>query len=143
MPYRYLEDVATADVAFEAKGETVEEMFISAAHAVTGAMVERLDAVEGKEGVCIRVEEHNLEMLLFDFLQEIIYYKDARRLLLVVEELDIDRNATPMTLSALTKGETLDPERHPLLTDVKAVTMHRFSVEQTDDAWKATVVLDI
>lgn len=143
MPYRYLEELATADVAFEATGASVEEMFRSAAEAVTCAMVEHLDAVERKEQVLIRVEESDLEMLLFDFLQEFIYFKDARRLLLVVEALKIDLNSTPLTLSAKARGEKLDPERHPLLTDVKAVTMHRFGIEQTDDGWKATVVLDI
>jgi len=143
MPYRYLEDLATDDVAFEATGACVEEMFRAAAEAVTCAMVERLDAVERKEEVLIRVKENDLELLLFDFLQEFIYFKDARRLLLVVEALEIDLNSTPLTLSAKARGENLDPERHPLLTDVKAVTMHRFGIEQTDDGWKATVVLDI
>lgn len=143
MPYRYLEDVATADVAFEAAGNTVEELFISASQAVMGAMVERLDSVGRSVEVPICLEEGDLEMLLFDFLQELIYYKDAKRLLLVVESLEIDRSSSPITLSAVTRGETLDPARHPLLTDVKAVTMHRFRVEETDGGWKATVVLDI
>lgn len=143
MPYRYLEDLATADVAFEATGGSVEELFRSAAEAVTCAMVERLDAIEGKEEVCFTLAESDLEMLLFDFLQEFIYFKDARRLLLVVEALEIDLKSTPLTLSARTRGEKLDPERHPLLTDVKAVTMHRFRLEQTGGGWKATVVLDI
>lgn len=143
MPYRYLEDVATADVAFEATGESVEELFLSAARAVTGAMVERLDAIQQKVEVRIKVEENDLEMLLFDFLQEFIYFKDARRLLLIAESVHIDQSSTPMTLSGLAHGETLDPERHPLLTDVKAVTMHRFRVERSDGDWRAIVVLDI
>jgi SHS2 domain-containing protein len=32
---------------------------------------------------------------------------------------------------------------HPLLTDVKAVTLHRFAVEKIAAGWKATVVLDV
>lgn len=143
MPYRYLEDVATADVAFEATGATVEELFISASNALIGAMVECIDAIGKGEEVRFRLEEPDLEMLLFEFLQELIYYKDARRLLLVVESVEIDLSSSPLVLSVLASGETIDPVKHPLLTDVKAVTMHRFRVEATEGAWKATVVLDV
>ena len=34
MPYHYLDDVATADIAFEACGQSKEEMFIAAADAL-------------------------------------------------------------------------------------------------------------
>jgi SHS2 domain-containing protein len=143
MSFRYLEDIATADAAFEAEGNTVEELFLSAAQAVMGVMVERIDTIEPKVEVRFHLEEQELEMLLFSFLQEIIYYKDARRLLLLVDSVEIDQESSPITLSAVTWGETLDQVKHPLLTDVKAVTMHRFRVEKTGSLWKATVILDI
>jgi SHS2 domain-containing protein len=40
-------------------------------------------------------------------------------------------------------GESTDPAKHPLNVDVKAVTMHRFAIDQTPQGWQATVVLDI
>ena len=45
MPYRYLEDIATADVAFEAWGDTLEEMFVAAADATMNVMVSDLDTI--------------------------------------------------------------------------------------------------
>ena len=45
MPYEFLDDVATADVAFRAWGETLEETFVAAATAVIHVMVENLDAI--------------------------------------------------------------------------------------------------
>ena len=39
MPYKYLEDVSIADVAFEATGRTLDDMFESAGLAVTNVMV--------------------------------------------------------------------------------------------------------
>ena len=48
MPYKFIEDVAVADVAFEADGKTIEEMFESAALAVTNTMVKDLDSVKDK-----------------------------------------------------------------------------------------------
>ena len=104
MPFRYLEDVATADAAFEATGETIEEMFLAAAAATVNVMVEHPEEVEGGEEISFELEQEDLEMLLFDFLQEIIYLKDARRLLLLVEAVDIDMKATPIRLSARSRA---------------------------------------
>lgn len=143
MPFRYLEDVATADAAFEATGETIEEMFLAAAEATVNVMVEHPEEVEGGEEISFELEQGDLEMLLFDFLQEIIYLKDARRLLLRVESVDIDMKTTPIRLAARSRGETVDAQRHRLLTDVKAVTLHRFGIRRDDRGWTATVVLDV
>ena len=143
MSYRYLEDVATADAAFEASGETVEETFLSAAEATLGVMIENPESIRARERISIHVENDELDMLLFDFLQEIIYFKDSRRLLLRMNSLHIDRDSSPLTLTAEAVGETMIQGYHPLLTDVKAVTLHRFGIEQNEKGWTATVILDI
>jgi SHS2 domain-containing protein len=46
-------------------------------------------------------------------------------------------------VEATAEGEPLDTERHLQRADVKAVTLHDFSVEQIDGGWKARVLLDI
>jgi SHS2 domain-containing protein len=143
MPFRYLENVATADAAFEACGETVEETFLSAAEATIGVMIENPETIRARERISIHLENDELDMLLFDFLQEIIYFKDSRRLLLRMRSLHIDLARSPLMLTAEAAGETMIPGYHPLLTDVKAVTLHRFGIEQNENGWTATVVLDI
>jgi SHS2 domain-containing protein len=82
-------------------------------------------------------------MLLFDFLQELIYFKDADRLLLRVREIRIDKRDGAYSLKAVTAGEPLDAGRHQQRADVKAVTLHDFRVEKTEGGWKATAILDI
>ena len=47
MPYHYLDDVAIADIAFEAYGESKEEMFIAASDALMNVMVEDLVTIKG------------------------------------------------------------------------------------------------
>jgi SHS2 domain-containing protein len=81
--------------------------------------------------------------LLFDFLQEFIYFKDAKRLLLRVREAQIDQKDEACFLKAKVAGERLDDARHHQRADVKAVTLHGFSVEQDDGGWRAKVLLDI
>ena len=55
----------------------------------------------------------------------------------------IRRRDGALVLEAEARGEPLDPLRHRLQADVKAVTLHRLRVEQTARGWEASVVLDI
>ena len=143
MPYRYLPDIAIADVAFEAWADTPEELFVAAAEATMNVMVGDLSAIAGCEERAIRAVEAELDMLLFQLLQELIFFKDAEKLLLRIKEIGIRRLEKGFALEARACGETLDPSRHDLVVDVKAVTLHRFRVEQTAQGWQATVILDI
>ncbi len=143
MPYEFHEDVATADIAFSAWGKTLEETFRAAADATMNVMVEELEAIEPRERRVVRLENENLDMLLFDFLQEFIYYKDAEQLMLRILHLQIDDRSKPFKLEGTAKGEKLDPPRHHPRVDVKAVTLHRFRLAQTDKGWEAFVILDI
>ncbi len=143
MPYRYLENIATADVAFEAWGDTVEDMFVAAADATMNVMVEDLNTIADRERRMIHVGAEAIDMLLFQLLQELIFYKDAERLLLRVPDVHIQRQDDHFELGAEAHGEELDPQKHELLVDVKAVTLHRFQVEQAASGWRAMVILDI
>jgi SHS2 domain-containing protein len=145
MPYQYRGDIAHADIAFDAWGETLEELFKGAAEATMQVMVEDLTAVRPLETVAISLEEEDEEMLLFEFLNELIFYKDARRLLLLPERLLIAQleDGAGYTLQATLQGEEIEVGRHRLNTDVKAVTMLRFTVARVAEGWRATVVLDV
>ena len=143
MPYRYREDIATADIAFEAWGESVEELFKASAEALLDTMVAGAGAVAGREQVTLHLEERELDLLLYAFLAELVYYKDARRLLLQAGDLTITEVDGLLTLDGEVRGERIDPDRHRLRVDVKAVTLHRLRVTREDGLWRATVVLDI
>ena len=145
MPYSYRGDIAHADIAFDAWGGTLEELFTGAAEATMEVMVEDLTAVRPLVTVDISIVQDDEEMLLFDFLNELIFYKDARRLLLLPARLAIAKleGDGGYTLQAALQGEVIEVGRHRLNTDVKAVTMLRFSVTRSADGWRATVVLDV
>jgi len=143
MAYRYLEDFAIADIAFEATGRDLKELFSSAADATMNVMVEDLDTIEEREERDIKLRSGEPDMLLFDLLQEVIYYKDAEQLLLRIKNMTITRLAGAYVLRAVGTGERLDPLRHEQRADVKAVTLHHFKVEKTGGLWKALVILDV
>lgn len=145
MPYRFVEHLTVADVAFVARGKTLEDLFSSAGQAVTAAMVRDLRTVRKCEARGFDLTSEKLDLLLYNFLQEIIYFKDVDQLLLSDFDLSIQtpQNSRPYRLTGRGRGEKIDPARHSLLVDVKAVTLHKFEVVKQKGGWKATVVLDI
>jgi SHS2 domain-containing protein len=143
MPYRFLEDVAIADVAFEAWADTIEALFSEAAAAFLSVMIGNPTALLERERRFLQVTDNALDMLLFQLLQELIFIKDSQQLLLRVQSIGIREKEGCYTLDAEAAGETIDPLRHELIVDVKAVTLHRLRVERTPQRWEATVVLDI
>jgi SHS2 domain-containing protein len=118
-------------------------MFLSAAEATIGVMIENPRSLKENEQLSIELKNDELDMLLFDFLQEIIFFKDSCRLLLRITSLRIDRTSSPLTLAAEAGGEIMIQGHHALLTDVKAVTLYRFGITQNEKGWTATVILDI
>jgi SHS2 domain-containing protein len=143
MPYTYLEEIAIADIAFQATGRSVEELFTAAADATVNVMVEDLAAIRDRQRRQLRMENDALDLLLFDFLNEFVYLRDAKGLLMRVASLSIVREPPHFALTGELYGEPIDPARHSLAGDVKAVTLHRFSLVETDAGWEATVILDI
>ena len=143
MPFEFLDEIATADVAFQAWGETVEEMYISAAEATMNVMVANLEKIERRERREIEISSYALDMLLFNLLQEIIFLKDAEQLLLRIQDANIGYDNGLYSVRATGWGEQINPERHQLIVDVKAVTLHRFKVEHTPRGWETFIILDI
>ncbi|HBB32189.1 MAG TPA: archease [Cyanobacteria bacterium UBA8803] len=143
MPYEFLEDIAIADIAFQARGDNLEELFKAAGDATINAMIDNLEAIELKENRTFSLENDALDLLLFNFLQEFVYYKDSEQLLLRAQQVEIEERNAQYYLTAVTRGEMLDRDRHEERVDVKAVTLHRFQLEKTPDGWTAMVILDI
>jgi SHS2 domain-containing protein len=143
MPYRFLEDTAIADIAFEATGKSLEELFQSAADAVINVMISDINTIALKESRSFQEKNAEIDLLLFDFLQEVIFYKDSKQLLLRAQKVNIQRVEGEYQLSAVLKGEFLDPQKHEQRVDVKAVTLHQFYIKEVPQGWLAHVILDI
>lgn len=131
-----------ADVAFEATGETLEELLESAGNALTRSMVSNPESIETMESVGFTIEEHTEEKLLYKFLEEIVFYKDAEQLVFSRYNLSIERN-DGLVLKATLQGERIDNDKHKMIVDVKAVSWHMFELKKEDGDWKAFVILDV
>jgi len=69
MPFRYLDDIATADIAFMAQGASLEILFRSAAEATLGVMVDNIPALRSRVRRTVVLKADDVEFLLFNFLQ--------------------------------------------------------------------------
>ncbi len=143
MAYKFIEGLTVADVAFEASGPSLEKMFESASLATEKVQVKDLKKIKPKIKKHINLEADSAENLLFNFLQELIFFKDTEALLFSRFKIKIKTEKKKFLLSAEAAGEKLDMARHEIIVDVKAVTMHHFEVKKTGKIWKAVVVLDI
>lgn len=142
--FRFLEDVALADAAFEASGDTPSELFVAAARAVMETLANPATVAATWQRTINR-QAPDLAALLFDWLSDLVYLKDAegvafREATAVVSE---DRPHGGWTVRGTVTGEPIDPARHELRADVKAVTKHLYEVKQVNGRWVARVVLDI
>jgi len=143
VPYRLLDDAPTADVGFVATGETLAACFRAAAEATLEIMLANPATLRARERRRLHVESDAVDLALLKLLEELIYYKDAERLFLRVTEVDAKQNDGTWVVEATAEGEPIDPSRHQLSGDVKAVTLHQLKVAQTPRGWEATVVLDV
>ncbi len=138
-----LAGLTRADVAFRAKEGNLEELFRTAWRATLELMLPDPSQLAPRERRRIALANPAVDLLLFDFLGELIYYKDAEGLLLGLEGLKVREEPGGYGLEAQAAGEAADPARHALGVDVKAVTLHHLAVERSPRGWQATVVLDV
>jgi SHS2 domain-containing protein len=140
LPFKYLPDIALADIAFEVESESVNGLFADCAHGLSDIMVDPT-TLAPRVSRRISLASEDLDRLLYDFLTELIVIKDVDSLLFHDVQVDVEPEGKALTADL--RGEPIDRERHGLRNDVKAITMNLFGVRHKGKKWKATIVLDI
>lgn len=128
----------TADVGLEAYGLDLPEMFANAAKGMFEIMASP-KGIRPEREFGVEIAADDPATLLHDWLDELLYLHSAKRLLLCRFEL----KRTETGLQARVFGESMDPARHELYTEIKAVTYHELAVKQLDDGWVGRVIFDI
>lgn len=119
----------TADVGIKAYGKNPNEMFRNAALAMFD-IISDTKSVKNVGEYKIELVADNLEMLLVDFLSELIYIFDTQHILLGKFEVDISKKNDGYSLSVNAFGEEFDSKRHRLGKEIKAVTYHMLEVNE-------------
>ena len=117
----------TADAKFQAFGQTLEETFAHAALAVASLMWDWEKIAKNIE-ISVAVEGKNLEQLLVNFLEEILYLLDTRNFLLgSADNVSLEKKNGDWSLCALFRGDVCAVE-HEIYGDVKAITYNEIVI---------------
>ncbi len=141
--FEYIDDGVTSDVTFNAFAPDLDALFTVAGDAVTAAMVRSLDSIRDTTSRKVFLAATELDLALMSFLDEIVFWKDAERLLLRPRDVRVRWRDGRYEITAELHGEPIDPERHELEADVKAVTLAGLRVVRVQDGWRAQVTLDV
>ena len=139
---RWREDIALADAAFEVDASSVEEVFRGATQALLESLANPTTVSGGWERSAERTDG-DLPTLLFDWLSEIVYWKDAAGVVFREAPLTLAQEGDVWLLRARLIGAPVDYQTQELHADVKGVTKHLYHVSQEAGRWKALVVLDL
>ena len=128
-----------ADVGFRVQARSLPEMFECAGEALVALAMET-ENIETRQSYPLEAEGDSEESLLVNWLSEILYYIDGRRLAMRrFQVLELARNH----LRGVALGELRDQSRHPARLVIKGVTYHQLKIEQTANGWVSEVFLDV
>lgn len=127
----------TADVGMRVRAASLEELFCAAARALYSIVFDDLSGIGGGVRRSVEIAGTDPSLLLFDWLNELLYLSAAERVVLD----DIEVTLTPGGLEALaTAGDAAD--RQPRL-EVKAITYHHLAVRAEEGTWVAEFIVDV
>ncbi len=136
MKYKYLSH--TADAKFVAFGKDLEEVFRNSALAMFNILgkTEKVEVTKTKK---IKINAKNLEALLYDFLEELLFLLETEDMFIYdIKKIEINEK---FELTAIVEGDKLI--NYELSGDIKAVTYNDMSINKTNKGYEATVVVDI
>jgi SHS2 domain-containing protein len=129
----------TADLGLRVRAADLNTLFAEAAECLFSAVLEDISSVKPQTAVTIELTGTDREFLLFDWLRELLMRCDEDHVVFGRFEVGVRNDG----LTGTAWGEPLDPSRHLLAHEVKAITYHELKVEKTADGWLAEVIVDI
>lgn len=125
-----------ADIALEVYGKDKEDLLQNILQAFTSIITD-LKKIIPKEKISLILPVKTFPDLVFNFVEKLIYLKDAKGLLFKKGEFKIENKKITINLS----GQKITPEL-PIRIDIKALTRHKFKVEKNNN-YKINMVFDI
>ena len=129
----------TADLGLRVRANDLPELFVEAGKGLFAMIVSNPDEIGGGAERRLEIAGQETDYLLFDWLNELLILFEVEHF--VAKEFDVQITANGMLANI--RGEPLDPLRHRLEHEVKAITYHGLKVERRADGWLAEIIVDI
>jgi len=128
-----------ADIGVHGFGPTVAASFEQAALAMTSVVTE-LETLRPKEVVEIHCAAPNVELLLVDWLNAIVFEMATHKMLFCEFHVRIEGDV----LNGRALGENISVSRHKPAAEVKGATLSELEVAQAlDGNWHAQCIVDV
>lgn len=134
----------TADIAMRIWAPRLNKLLEESARALTAIMISGI--IKCERSVQITIDAENEEELFLRWLREVLFLFECG--LVLAESRIHTHNFTmsktgPLHFSATVTGEKLEPARHDICMEIKAITRHGLSVKKKGSGWEAQVLYDI
>jgi SHS2 domain-containing protein len=136
---KYLQLDHTGDIQIKVFGNSIKELFSNSAYALFDLITDA-DKIDPQLAENIEVSGIDKEELLVNWLSELNYIFITESL--VFSKFDIVRIGD-QEISATALGEKFNSRKHPLKTEIKAVTFHDMQIEKKKEIWETKIVFDI
>jgi SHS2 domain-containing protein len=138
---RFLEH--TTDAYIEAWGPNLERAFAQAAEGFYETML-NLETIEPIVENSVQVDGHDKEELLFNWLEQLLLEFDIKEMVYASYDLSIAFDEpTLFRLRARIRGEKYDREKHGAKTEVKGVTYHLMTIQESAKEARVRFILDL
>ncbi len=128
-----------ADVGIRGIGPTPEKAFEQAALAMTAVVTDPAN-INLSESIIIECAAPNIELLLVDWLNALIFEMATRGMIFRNFEVSIDG----CRLHGIARGEPISVERHNPAVEIKGATLTELCVrEDRPGEWRAQCVVDV
>lgn len=128
-----------ADIGIRGYGANLAQAFEQAALALTGVIADAGD-IEERTHVDLACEAGNVEDLLLDWLNALVYEMAVNRLLFHRYRVELSDHR----LRATAWGESVDTTRHRPVVEIKGATYTELKVRhQEDGSWMVQTVVDV
>jgi SHS2 domain-containing protein len=138
--YTFVEEIALADCAIDVEGADLPDLFETAALALADVMVDPA-SVRTTVRRRIALDADEPDLLLYDWLSELIFRKDRDAEVYTRTKVDIDGNG-PFRLAAEVEGGHLDPANAGSAR-TRRRSLSASSRSSADGGWRARIVIDI
>ena len=134
--FKFLEH--TADIKFQAYGKNLNEVFENSAYAMLNVLSE--SKIKSKIKKNIHVKGRDLENILYNFLEELLFLFDSENFILSkIRKIKIDKKN--FKLKAEITGDK--SSNYKINLGIKAVTYNEMFVKKMKDKWVSQVVIDV
>ena len=128
-----------ADIGIRGIAPTLAQAFEQTAVAMT-AVITNPDQVSSSKAVSIRCKAPDHELLLLDWINELVYEMAVRGLLFKRYQVAINDGI----LSATAFGEAVDRQKHQPAVEIKGATFTELRVyQEPDGTWVAQCIVDV